>query len=164
MFERFGEYGSAQELNAAAKAYLDSGDTDSLFALAEENGIDAEDAQDYIDGYAEELATPLMAAIGKLKVETAELEPYEIMGDWVEYIKAVCIEEAEMQEDVRKKGKSLKGCIAELLKWSLNNAKPVDQDILKACKIKYEVKLGIPGAGTARKTIKEYYLGGKKNG
>lgn len=164
MFDKFGEFGSAEELNRMAKRLAESGDRKAILELAEENGIDREDAQDYIDGCTDELATPLMAAIGKLKAEASEMEPYEIMGDWLDYIKASCMEETEMQSAVRKKGKSLKGCIAELLKWGLTNAKPVDKDILSACKITYKVTLGIPGAGTARKIIKDYYLGGKKNG
>ncbi len=164
MFEKFGEFTSSAELNEAAQELLDAGDTGALIALASENGIDTEDAQDFIDGCTGKLATPLMAAIGKLKVEEAELEPYEIMADWVDYIKAACMEEPEMQKAVRKKGKSLRGCIAELLKWGLEYARPVDRDILSACNIKYKVTLGIPGAGTARKIIKRYYLGGKKNG
>lgn len=164
MFEGFGEFGSCAELNAAAKELLDAGDTESLLALAAENGIDTEDAQDYIDGYADKLTTPLMAAVGKLKAEAEELAPYEVMEDWVDYIRSACMEDAEMQAAVRRKGKRLKGCIAELLKWGLENAKPVDKEILSACKITYKVTLGIPGAGTARRIIKEYYLGGKKNG
>ena len=33
---------------------------------------------------------------------------------------------------VRKKGKSLKGCIAALLKWSFSNQQQIDKDIIKA--------------------------------
>jgi len=70
------------------------------------------------------------------------------------------------------------------LKWSFENAYTVDEDIVKAAKVKAtvkmgipgmgnktvtknlnksvqnctEVKMGIPGMGTAKKLIKEYYL------
>ncbi|MBE5873756.1 MAG: hypothetical protein E7287_05025, partial [Lachnospiraceae bacterium] len=60
---------------------------------------------------------------------------------------------------VRKKGKSLKGCIAQLLEWSFKNSYPVDKEITQKVGIKYEVKLGIPGMGTAKRIIREYYLG-----
>jgi len=162
MFEKFGEFDSCEELNRAAAAQLKEGDTEALIALALENGIEKEDAQDYIDGLTDILATPLMAAYGKLDVETRELMPYEIMEDWMQYIRLRCAENPDMAAAIRKKGKSLKGCIAALLTWSLKNAKEVDKDILKAAGISYRVTLGIPGMKSAKQIITEYYLGGKQ--
>lgn len=69
MFEKFGEFDSAEELNKAADGLLNEGDLDSLKELAKENGIDEEDAQDYIDGLIENLATVTSAAFGRLYVE-----------------------------------------------------------------------------------------------
>lgn len=159
MFDKFGEFNSAEELNRAAAAQLAEGDTEAIYALAEENGIDREEAQDFIDGIVGELCNPLMAAYGKLDVEAAELNPYEIMKDWVDYIKVRCSEAPEMAEAVRKKGKSLKGCIAALLTWSIKNAKEVDKDILKSCGLSCKVTLGIPGMGRAKQIITDYYRG-----
>lgn len=160
MFEKFGEFDSYEEINRAAAAQLAEGDEEAIYVIAAENGIDKEDAEDYIDGAIEELTTPLTAAYGKLQVEAAQLQPYEIMADWLEYIKLRCMEDPQMALAVRRKGKCLKACIAALLAWSLKNAKPVDPDILKACRIKYKVTLGIPGMGRAKQIITEYYLGG----
>ncbi len=159
MFDKFGEFDSAEEINRAAAAQLAEGDTDAIYALAKENGIDVEEADDFIDGLTKELCGPLMAANGKLDVEEAELQPYEIMKDWVQYIRMRCLEAPEMALAVRRKGKTLRGCIAELLKWSLKNAKEVDKDILKACGISYKVTLGIPGMGRAKQIITDYYMG-----
>lgn len=160
MFDKFGEFDSAEEINAAAEGQKDEGDEKALYELAEENGIDKEDVEDYLDGIVPELVTPLMAAYGKLKVEAAELKVYEIMEDWVQYIKIRCSEETAMAEAVRKKGKSLKGCIAELLKWSFKNQYTVDSDILKAAGVNANrCTLGIPGMGRAKMIISEYYLG-----
>lgn len=159
MFDKFGEFNSAEELNRAAAAQLAEGDTEAVYAIAEENGIDREDAKDFIDGVAGELCSPLMAAYGKLDVEAAELRPHEIMEDWLQYIRIRCSEDRGMAEAVRRKGKSLKGCIAALLTWSMKNAKEVDKDILKSCKITYKVTLGIPGMGRARQIITDYYRG-----
>lgn len=162
MFDKFGEFDSAEEINRAAAAQLAEGDTDAIYALAKENGIDVEEADDFIDGLTKELCGPLMAANGKLDVEEAELQPYEIMKDWVQYIRARCLEVPEMALAVRRKGKTLRGCIAELLKWSFSNAKDVDKDILKAAGISApRVTLGIPGMGQAKKIITEYYMGVK---
>jgi len=160
LFEKFGEFDSAEEINRAAAAQLAEGDTEAIYTLAKENGIDVEEADDFIDGLTKELCGPLMAANGKLDVEEAELQPYEIMKDWVQYIRARCLEVPEMALAVRRKGKTLRGCIAELLKWSFSNAKDVDKDILKAAGISApRVTLGIPGMGQAKKIITEYYMG-----
>lgn len=160
MFEKYGNFNSVEELNEKAAELLAMKDYEGIKALAKENGLDTEDAEDFIDGVITILATPYCAATGRLEIESAELKPYEIMEDWVSYIKATVLENPNMCEAIMKKDKSLKGCIAELVKWSMKNAKPVDADILKACNINYKVTLGIPGIGTAKKLIKEYYLGG----
>ena len=67
MWEKFGEFDSAEEINLAAAAQLAEGDKEAILLIAKENGIDEEDAQDYIDGMAPALCTPMMAAMGKLK-------------------------------------------------------------------------------------------------
>lgn len=159
MFDKFGEFDSADEMNRAAAAQRKEGDNEAILAIAEENGIDKEDAMDFIDGCVAAFVTPLMAAYGKLDIEAKELKPYEIMEDWLQYIKLRCAEEPEMAVAVRRKGKSLKGCIAALLEWSMKNQRPVDSEILKAVRINYKVTLGIPGMGRAKKIITEYYLG-----
>lgn len=68
MFEKFGEFHSAAELNEAAAGFLEEGDRESIFALAQENGLDREDAEDYIEGMMGELASPSMAAAGRIAV------------------------------------------------------------------------------------------------
>ena len=72
MFDKFGELDSVEELNRAAAAQASERDEEALVLLAEENGIDSEDVEDYLAGCTEELATPLMAAVGKLNVEKEE--------------------------------------------------------------------------------------------
>lgn len=164
MFDIFGEFNSAEEINEAAAAQLAEGDVEAIMTIARENGIDADDAQDYIDGATGELCSPLMAAFGKIDVETEELQPKEIIVDWINYIKKRCTESGDMTRAVRKSGRSVKGCIGALLKWSFNNAYAVDKDIIHLSGIKgtSSVKMGIPGMATAYKLIDEYYLGGDK--
>lgn len=159
MFDKFGEFDSVSELNMCAEGLRTEGDIESLVELAIENGIDKEDAQDYADGCMDKLATPIMAAIGKIDVECKELQPKEIMADWVEYIKMQCMESEMMAVAVRRKGKSIKGCIAELLKWSFGNQIPIDKDVLTAAGVKASrVTLGIPGMGRAKQIITKYYM------
>ena len=164
MFEKYGEFDSYEEINRAAAAQLAEGDTEAIYAIAEENGLDAEDVEDFIAGDIPELATALTAAQGKLQIEAEELQPKEIMADWLDYIQIQCFEDQEMRLAVRRKGKSLKECIGKLVKWSLDHAENVDKDIIKAAGLpswaQNGCKLGIPGMGTAKQLIKEYYLGG----
>lgn len=158
MFERFGEFDSAAGLNSTAEGLKKEGDLESLFVLAEENGIDKEDVKDYWEGDTDTLTTPLGAAIGKIDVECKDLKPKQIMIDWVDYIRSQCLESEEMAAAVRKKGKSIKGCIGKLLEWSFKNQIPVEKDILKEAKVNAgRVTLGIPGMGEAKKIIRKYY-------
>ena len=52
MFEVFGEFDSAEEINKAAAGQLAQGDTQAIRDIARENGLDLADAEDYIDGEA----------------------------------------------------------------------------------------------------------------
>lgn len=160
MFDRFGEFDSVEELNAAAEGQKEEGDMEALKALAVENGLDPEDAEDYMNGTWSQLANPRTAALGKLKVEAEHVKCAEIMGDWLDYIKDQCIEREEMQRAARKKGKSLEGCIAEILKWSFAHQIPVDSHIASVAGVKANrVTIGIPGMATVKKIITKYYLG-----
>lgn len=160
MFDRFGEFGSADEINETAVNLRKEGDTESIRILAEENGIDEEIAVVFIEGDIPYLCDEMSAAIGKVDVEAGEMQAKEIMADWAEYIKARCLDDEGMAGAVRAKGKGLKGCIGALLEWSFKNQIPVEADILRAAGVTAgRCTLGIPGAGTARRIIAEYYLG-----
>lgn len=160
MFERFGEMESAKEINELAVNLFNEGDMESMRAMAEENGITEDFVEMFCEGEIPELCDPMTAALGKIEVESAELQPKEIMEDWVEYLKSQCVENELMAYSVRKKGKSLKGCIAALLKWSFGNQITIEKEILKAAGVTAgRVTLGIPGMGTAKRIIREYYLG-----
>lgn len=159
MFEKFGEMGSYEEINELAENLFNEGDTDSLWEMARENGILKEFVEMYLQGDTPQLCDAMTAAIGKLELEAEELKPQEIMEDWLEYIKCNCMEDERLALAVRKKDKSLEGCIAALLKWSFANQQPIPDKIKKAAGITAgKVTLGIPGMGRAKKIIREYYL------
>lgn len=162
MFDAFGEFDSAAEINEAAANQLKEGDTEAVRQIAKENGLDPEDAEDYITGCVDELCNSKMAAFGKIKVESEEINTKEIVDDWINYIKSKCIEDEAMAIAVRRKGKNIKGCIAALFGWSYKNMYEIDKDICKAAGVPGNVKLGIPGMETAYKIITEYYMGGDK--
>lgn len=160
MFDRFGNFNSAQEINETAVSLRKEGDWESLRVLAEENGIDEDVLEAFSDGTMVYLCDELSAAIGKIEVEAKAVKCAEIMEDWVEYIKAQCFERQEVARAVRQKKKSLAGCVAELLKWSLQNQTPVDKKIMKAAGVSAgRCTLGIPGMARAKRIITEYYLG-----
>ena len=159
MFEKFGEMDSYKEINELADNLFNEQDIDSFKEMAAETGIEECVVALYLRGDLPELCDAESAALGKIEVECKELKPKEIMQDWVEYIKAQCMAQPKIALAVRKKGKSLKGCIAALLDWSFKNQIQIDKDILKAAGVKAgRVTLGIPGMGQAKKIIKEYYL------
>lgn len=110
MFDKFGEFDSVEELNQAAAGFVKEGDFESVYALAEENGLQKEDAEDYLDAVTEELATLPMAAQGRLDIEEKEgKDPMEKMAlaVIVLMIRGMC-EDPEMQAAVLRKGKRVK--------------------------------------------------------
>lgn len=151
----FGEFTSVEELNLCASGLKEEGDLESLKKLAMENGIDEEDAIDYFEDAYPVLCNETMAALGKIDIERKDLNLGEILDDWANYIKAEIQESESMAAGVMKN--SLAGCIAELLKYSYNNAKSIPNEIMKAAGIGRQCSLGIPGSGTAKKIIREYY-------
>lgn len=163
MFDKFGEMDSAEDINELVDNLFNEGDRESIYVVAKENGIDREMVDLYMQGDLPVLCDATEAALGKIAVETAELKPKEIMEDWVEYIKGRCVESERLSKEVRKKGKSLKGCIAALLSWSFKNQQQVDKDIIKAAGVSAgKVTLGIPGMGRAKQIITDYYMGSAK--
>lgn len=158
MFELFGNMDSAEEINKTAEGLKAEGDFENLKKLADENGIQPEMAELYIAGEIDWLADTMTAAMGKIDIEEKDLKPVEIMKDWTEYLKSQCMENEQLAAAIRRKDKSLKGCMGELLKWSYKNMQDVDTDIQKAAGFSGKVKLGIPGMGRAKTIMKEYYM------
>lgn len=168
MFEKFGEFDSCEELNRAAAAQKKGGDREALILLAKENGIDPEEAEDYLDDMMPELATPLMAAIGKLSVEAEDLKLGGVLLDWVDELKMECTDSPRLCRAVRKKGKDLAGYIALTAENGYKNRTVVDKRIVaKTKEVKnivgtHEFAIGIPDRKTRKQLMREYYIGGAK--
>ena len=163
MFDKFGEMSSYTEINELAANLLQEGDLDSLKELAKENGI----PDDYVEMYLEEaipaLCDSTSAAIGKIDMECAELKPKELILDWVEYIKGLCMENEMIAHQVRKKEKNLQECIAMLLAYSFKNQIAVNKEIVKAAGVSAsKVTFGVPGMAKAKELIRNYYMGGNR--
>ena len=166
MFDKFGEFDSVEELNRAAAAQKAEGDEQALVLLAQENGIDKEDAEDYMDGAVDELANTSMAAIGKLKVEAEQLKLDGVLVDWKEEIVKECIDDEKLARAVRRKGKRLRDCLATMLRFAFENKVQVSSEVVKVTKVTHNGKeeqmrgpvyLGMPNRRQVRQLARKYY-------
>lgn len=160
MFDKFGKL-DYEELNRCAAAQLKEGDEDAILSLAKENGIEEDDALDYIDGVADEFVTPLMAAVGRLKIEKEALELKEVLGDWADMISSMAADNKELAIGICKKDKSLAQCLGQIMKSAYENKGKIHDDIVKAAGLKPPMYIGIPSNAAVKKNIESYYGGGK---
>lgn len=165
MFEKFGEFDSAEELNRAAAAQKAEGDKEALIALAWENGIEKEDAEDYWDGEVDTLCTVKTAALAKLSLESKDLKLSGVLMDWVSEIEDMAVEDAALAAGIRKKDKSLAGYIALTAEEGFKNRCTVDKRIValttEVRKVvgSHEFAIGIPDRQARKRLIREYYGG-----
>ncbi|MDE7436768.1 MAG: hypothetical protein K2N01_13245 [Lachnospiraceae bacterium] len=165
MFDKFGEFDSVEELNRAALAQREEGDTEALKILAKENGIDEEDAEDFINGWTDELVSPVMAALGKLDVECAEYEIEGVLKDWVEEIRINCMQDEAFARAVRRKGKDLAGFMAQAIELGCEHRITVDNRIVEMTKEvkkimgQHPLTMGVLNKAEMKQLIKDYYMG-----
>lgn len=159
MFDKFGEFDSYEEINRAAEAQFNQGDVDAIRMIAEENGLDKEDAEDFIAGDVEELTTPLLAAMGKLTVEAKELKLEGFMSDIKESIFKWCEEDNTLCLAVRKKGKCLAECLGKILKVAFESKIQLSDKVVKAAGLRPPIYLGIPSKADMKKIVIKYYVG-----
>lgn len=165
MEHRFGIFNTPEELNRAAAAQKAEGDEEALTALAVENGLDREDAEDYLAGDVEELCTPHMAALGKLKLEAEELELKSQLADWKDYLVQLLTDEDgdALARAVFSPEKKLLDVMAAGLKKASENRVRVSREIIKAAGLPDNAaQIGMVGRDELKGIILDYYTGGKK--
>lgn len=118
LFENFGEFDSYEEINEAAAGLLAEGDTESLRALADENGL-SEDVDAYISGELKDLCDPVTAALGKIEVEKKQWED-PLADDVADYLVSYC-DDTEFAKSVRKKGKRIREASERIVKEAEKN-------------------------------------------
>lgn len=172
MYETYGKL-SLEGLNTKAEELMNAGDEDGVRSLAAENGL-GEFVDMYIKGETDYLCEDVMdAAMARLALEADDLGAEELMGDWVDYLNSLVMENEEFAEKIMNPEKSLKGCIGKLAVWSITHAEPLDKEIIEEMKAAVTdaqlkklhmqrshldyTKIGMPGVGTAKKLIREYY-------
>ena len=161
MVHKFGVFNTVEELNLAAAAQKAEGDTEALYALAAENGIAREDAEDYLDGVAGELATPLMAALGKLDLEGQELRLESQLKDWKDYIASLCTESGELSRAVFAPDKDLVSVLVKGIKYASQNRIVLPDKITDPAGIPRNSAIGMTGRDELRRIAEDYYLGVK---
>ena len=162
MFDKYGEFDSAEELNRTAAEKRADGDEEALAALALENGLDREDAEDYMDFVNEEFCTPYMAAIGKIKVEKEELKLKRELQDLAEELEMACQQDPAVAAGVRKKGKRLAEYLAKVVDAGYKNAillpKEITEQLTEVPKqYRSQVRTGMPNKAERMEIIKTYY-------
>lgn len=152
---QFGEFNDYKELNQAAAGLKAEGDTESLYKLASENGIDKEDVDDYLDDCMTELTTIFSCAFGELKAqENEDIEKQSLVEKMplrviITMLRGMCTEE-QVAIAVKNKDKKVTAVYDAMRKEAEKH------------------KSGNMGAscGTDRElceVIKEYYLGTKES-
>ena len=156
MFDKFGKM-SYDELIRTAKAEKEEGDEEALIALAQENGLDQEDAEDYMDDLTEVLCTPREAAVARIEMETKELEVSGIWEEWKGFALEMCMQEEDLACAVCRKNRSLLGLFGKLLKLGFDSKQRVDKRICKEAGLNDNVYTGIPTRQQVAETISNYY-------
>ena len=100
--------------------------------------------------------------MGKLELEAKDLSLTGALRDWTDFIEQLCLEDEEMAFAVRRKEKSLKDCMALILKTAFNDKAQLDDRITKAAGLRPPLYISIPGKAQIKEIVKEYYMGEKK--
>lgn len=156
MFDKFGKM-SYDELIRTAKAEKEEGDEEALIALAQENGLDQEDAEDYMDDLTEVLCTPREAAVARIEMEAKDLEVSGIWEEWKDFALEMCMQEEDLACAVCRKNRSLLGLFGKLLKLGFDSKQRVDKRICKEAGLNDNVYTGIPTRQQVAETISNYY-------
>lgn len=156
MFDKFGKM-SYDELIRTAKAEKEEGDEEALIALAQENGLDQEDAEDYMDDLTEVLCTPREAAVARVEMEAKDLEVSGIWEEWKGCVLEMCMQEEDLACAVCRKNRSLLGLFGKLLKLGFDSKQRVDKRICKEAGLNDSVYTGIPTRQQVSETISNYY-------
>ena len=165
------KFKTVKELNDKAAELKNAGDLSELVKLAEENGLEKEDAEDYMDSDDPEdcLCNATMAAIGRLNMEEQDLNLESQMKDRNDFIVQMLpdypADHAGEDRDtlanaVFNPDKKLLDVLAAGLKLSSENRITVDMRIIKAAGLPESAAyIGMCGRDDLKRIILDYYLG-----
>ena len=115
--------------------------------------------EDYLEGYADELATPLMAALGKLDMEAAELQLKSQLADWKDQIAAMCGESEELCRAVFRPDREIAQVLAAGIKHASQNRVYVPDRVVEIAGLPHRIPIGMTGRDELRRIVERYYLG-----
>ena len=173
MEKKFGVFNTVEELNRAAAAPKEEGDLEALIGIAVENGLEKEDAEEYMESEDPEdfLCNATMAAIAKLKLEEQDLHLESQLKDWKDFIVQMLTDYpmdhpedgAALANAVFAPGKQLLDVLAAGLKMASKNRVTVDRRITKAAGLPESAgQIGMCSRDDLKKIILDYYMGEKK--
>lgn len=173
MEKKFGIFETVEELNRAAAAQKAEGDLEALIGLATENGLEKEDAEDYMDSDDPEdcLCNATMAAIGKLNMEEKDLQLKSQMKDWKDFIVQMLTDYpmdhaedgAALANAVFNPDKKLLDVLAAGLELASENRVTVDRRITRAAGLPESAgQIGMCGRDELKRIVLDYYMGDKK--
>ena len=145
MFDVFGEFDSAEEINKAAAGLLAEGDKSNLIVLAKENGIDEFTTEAYWNGETPTLTDYFTGAIGKLMIQKENLKSRMPVTPIVDYLSNLCMDE-QFAGVVSSKSKNLKLCIESVEKQAKEECRRTNEQYIADM--------------TVFEWAKEYYTGG----
>lgn len=165
------KFKTVKELNDKAAELKNVGDLSELVKLAEESGLEKEDAEEYMESDDQEdcLCNATMAAIGKLNMEEQDLHLESQMKDWKDFIVQM-LTDYQVDHDgedrdtlanaVFNPDKKLLDVLAAGLKLSSENRIEVDKRIIQAARLPESAAfIGMCGRDDLKKIILDYYLG-----
>lgn len=171
LYEKFGEFDSAEEINRAALAQISQGDYEAVKTIAKENGIDEGEAQDFLEGIYPELCGPFSAAVGKLHVEAEALGLPMTMQLWVEHIILMMEKDLDLEDGlgevlmkgIRRKGKNMAELFGKLIVETSRTRKNTPAEIVAAArKIDSSIPSTLPIGDISKKRfeeiVREYYI------
>lgn len=171
LYEKFGEFDSAEEINRAALAQISQGDYEAVKTIAKENGIDEGEAQDFLEGIYPELCGPFSAAVGKLHVEAEALGLPMTMQLWVEHIILMMEKDLDLEDrlgevlmkGIRRKGKNMAELFGKLIVETSRTRKNTPSEIVAAArKIDSSIPSTLPIGDISKKRfeeiVREYYI------
>ena len=164
LFEKFGEFDSAEEINKAAEAQFKQGDVEAIKILAAENGIDEMDVEDFTTGLVPLLCTDLSAALGKLEVEKNHIGINDMTyGAWASAIQVMLMDDVELCRAYRRKDKRLAVVLAmATVKCSKTRTNAPQMIVDEAKKLDKSIPSPLPMGAISiadfKQLVKEYYL------
>lgn len=148
-----------EELNKKAEELKLMKDLKGLNKLCKDNGVDEEDAADYMEGYIENLFTPFIFAMGKLNEEKKKLDLPTEMIYYTDSIMELA-KDPSLATAICSPDKNLVGALGALLKVASKNRKEIPEAIVKAAGYNGKIFTGNIDKVVFKDTVRKYYMEG----